>query len=251
MTSDAGRTPRLSVVLPAYHEAPRIAATIERLRAALAPEVQGDELEVVVVDDGSTDDTADQARDAGAEIVVEHETNQGKGSAVRTGVLASTGHVVVFTDADLAYDPADVLGALQAVEAGAAVAIGSRHHAGTCTLVEPSRLRAVGGRLVNLATRAVLRGGYADTQSGLKAFSREAVNAIFPWLRIKRFAFDVEILFLAEHAGLGVVEVPVHVTNSKRSSVHVARDGLRLVVDLARIRWWAWCRRYPGPAEAN
>jgi dolichyl-phosphate beta-glucosyltransferase len=155
---------------------------------------------------------------------------------VRTGALAASGRTVAFTDADLAYHPRDLVAILEAVEAGADVAVGSRRHADTETLVEARTLRSVGGRAINLLTRVVLHGRYRDTQSGLKGFSREAAQQIFAHTKIDGFAFDIEVFHLVERYGLRLVEVPVTVTNSTRSSVHVVRDGLRLVGDLARIR---------------
>jgi dolichyl-phosphate beta-glucosyltransferase len=236
--------PRLSVVLPALDEASRIGRTIEAVRRIVGEAVGDDQLEVVVVDDGSTDDTAEAARSAGATTVLRHEGNRGKGAAVRTGALAAAGRTVAFTDADLAYHPHDLVAILEAIEAGADVAVGSRRHEGTETVVEARWLRAAGGRAINLSTRLVLRGRYLDTQSGLKGFSRDAAQRIFGHTRIDGFAFDIEVFHLVERYGLQIVEVPVTVTNSTRSSVHVVRDGLRLLGDLVRIRRYAHSGAY-------
>lgn len=229
--------PRLSVVLPAFDEGARIGETVAEIRRQLGDVV--DDLEIIVVDDGSRDDTARVAEEAGADQVVRHPLNRGKGAAVRTGVLASRGASVAFTDADLAYAPKDLLALLEAIESGFDVAVGSRRHDDTETVVRARWIRSAGGRAINLCTRAVLRGRYLDTQSGLKGFSRDAARQIFSHTRIDRFAFDIEVLYLAERYGLRLTEVPVRVTNSTRSSVHVVRDGLRLLRDLARIRHFA------------
>lgn len=227
----------MSVVVPAYLEHDRVGSAVRSLRAALA-DVDGG-VEILVVDDGSTDHTSDEARAAGADRVIVHPTNRGKGAAVRTGVLAATGRTIAFTDADLSYSPDQLLGLLAAVEAGADVVVGSRKHEGTRTLVRAGRLREVGGRVINWLTQAVLLGDYRDTQCGLKAFSADAGRFIFERSKVDRFAFDVEIFLIAETKGLKVEEVPVSIVNSSRSTVHVVRETARLVRDLFRIRRWS------------
>jgi dolichyl-phosphate beta-glucosyltransferase len=230
---------RLSVVVPAFGEANRIADTIERLRVALQKIDADGGVEIIVVDDGSFDDTSQQAHDAGADRVLRHEVNQGKGAAVRTGVLVARGRTIAFVDADLAYSPDQIVGLLDAVETGWDVVTGSRRHTDTTTLVRARRLREVGGRAINALTRAVLLGQYLDTQCGLKAFRSDVARLIFQHTRIEGFAFDVEVFFLVEQYHLSLAEVPVRVQNSSRSTVHVVRDAARLVRDLFRIRRWA------------
>jgi len=226
---------RLSVVVPAYHEEDRIAATVRRVRDELAPTVAPAELEVVVVDDGSGDGTAAAAEGAGADRVIVLPANRGKGAAVRAGALAARGRTVAFTDADLSYPPAQMADLLAQVEAGWDVVVGSRVHTETATLVRARRLRELGGRLINLGTYAVLLGAHRDTQCGLKAFRGDVARSLFSRARIDGFAFDVELFHLAERDGLSVREVPVRVVNAERSTVHVVRDGVVLVRDLARI----------------
>jgi glycosyltransferase involved in cell wall biosynthesis len=240
---------RLSVVVPAYEEAPGIAATVARLRAELAAVAADGGLEIVVVDDGSTDRTADAAERAGADLVVRHPFNRGKGAAVRSGVLASSGRTVVFTDADLAYSPDQIPGLVAAVEDGWDVVVGSRRHTDTTTLVRARRLREVGGRGINLLTRAVLLGQYRDTQCGLKAFRADAARVIFSRTRVDGFAFDVEVFHLIERYHLSLAEVPVRITNSASSSVDALRDALRLVRDLFLVRQWAAEGRYDLTAD--
>lgn len=229
---------RLSVVVPAYRE-PHIGDAVVAIRAALRDVAADGGLEVVVVDDGSHDGTAERAELAGADVVVRQPVNRGKGAAVRAGVLASSGRTVAFTDADLSYSPDQVLGLLEQVEAGWDVVAGSRRHNDTTTLVRAGRLREVGGRGINLLTRAVLLGGYHDTQCGLKAFRSDAATLIFSHSHIDGFAFDVEVFLLVERYGLSLAEVPVRLASSSRSSVRVARDAVRLVRDLFRVRTWA------------
>jgi glycosyltransferase involved in cell wall biosynthesis len=239
---------RLSVVLPAYHEVERIADAIERVRQELGSRLGPGELEIVVVDDGSGDGTAEAA--AAADQVIAKPANQGKGAAVRSGMLAARGRTVAFTDADLSYAPAQIERLLLAVEEGWDVVVGNRYHADTTTLVKAGALREVGGRVINAATRLVLAGGYADTQCGLKAFRSDVARLLFGHSRIDGFAFDVELLALVEHYGLSLREVPVEVENSERSTVRVARDASRLLADLLRIRRHRSAGRYDaGPAE--
>lgn len=228
--------PRLSVVVPAYNEAGHVAATVERLRHDLA-DVDGDGgLEILVVDDGSTDATVAEASGVGGCRVLSHPANRGKGAAVRTGILAATGTTVAFTDADLAYAPDQLRTVLDRVERGTDVVVGSRRHPESSTVVEASLLRTVGSRIINWLTRLVLSGTYRDTQSGLKGFRHEAANAVFRHTTIDGMGFDIEVLCLAERYGLSIEEVPVRVANSPTSSVRVVRDGLRLVRDVFVVR---------------
>jgi putative flippase GtrA len=230
---------RLSVVVPAYDEADRIGLTVQALRDGLAEVAASGGLEIVVVDDGSTDGTADVALAAGVSQVVVQPGNRGKGAAVRVGVLAARGRTVAFTDADLAYGPDQVQRVLDAVEDGWDVAIGDRRHPQARTLVAPSRLRAVGSRAINWLGYAVLLGSYRDTQGGLKAFRSDVARFVFARTRVDRFAFDIEVLHLVERHQLSLVEVPVEVTNSSRSTVRAVRDAAGLVIDLFRIRHWS------------
>lgn len=230
---------RLTVVVPSYKEADRIAETVERIRADLTEIHDNGGVEIIVVDDGSPDETAAQARFAGADQVVIHTVNRGKGAAVRSGVLQANGRVVAFTDADLAYSPRQLVDFVAHIENGWDVAVGSRKHVETRTIVQAGRLREFGGRLVNTLTGIVLLGRYRDTQCGLKAMRRDVGSLIFQRMRIEGFAFDVELFHLVERFRLTLVEVPVEVVNSSRSTVNVGRDALRLIMDLFRIRRWA------------
>ena len=249
---------RVTVVLPAYRESDRIAESVARVRTELAvalaeaggqiqvvPELAVNDIEVVVVDDGSPDDTAMVAEAAGADRVVRLDRNQGKGAAVRAGVAVASGRTVVFTDADLAYGPAQVAALVARVEEGYDVVVGSRRHTETTTLVRAGRLREVGGRLVNLTTHALLLGQYRDTQCGLKAFRADVAQPLFEASVLGGFAFDVELFHLAERWRLSLAEVPVEVENSERSTVRAVRDGFRLVADLVRVRQRARRGDYP------
>jgi dolichyl-phosphate beta-glucosyltransferase len=222
--------PRVSVIVPALDAGERVAGTVTALLEALA---SVGPLEILVVDDGSSDDTADAARGAGA-VVISHATNRGKGAAVRTGMLRAAGKVRAFTDVDLSYPPEQLLQLVAAVESGADMVVGSRMHRDAVTVVDASRFRQVTSRLFNVATLALV-GIYRDTQCGIKAFSAEAADRLFAASVVEGFAFDVELFMLARRWGLEVVEVPVRLSSSDTSTVHL-RGELRAVWDLARLR---------------
>ena len=236
---------RFSVVVPAYEEEQRIAATVDSIRAALPEIDRVGQLEIVVVDDGSRDNTSDAARRAGADVVVTQSRNMGKGAAVRAGIAASHGATVAFTDADLAYPPAQLMHLLDKVEAGWDSVIGDRYHPDTVTVTETSKLRSIGSRAVNMATNILLLGNYRDTQCGCKAFRSDVAGIVASAGTIDGFAFDIEILHLIERYGLSLCEVPVEVVNSETSTVSALRDGLRVGRDIARIKRRARRGRYP------
>ena len=154
-------------------------------------------------------------------------------------MLAARGRTRAFTDADLAYSPAHLRDLLVEVESGWDVVVGSRRHLDATTLARAGRLREIGGRVINLLTWVVLLGQYLDTQCGLKAFRSDVAELLFGEGRIDGFAFDVELFHLVERYRLSLLEIPVDVTHSSRSTVRVARDGAALVADLFRLRRWA------------
>jgi putative flippase GtrA len=230
---------RLSVVIPAYGEEERLGETIATVRRDLQPVAGDGGLEIVVVDDGSADATAEAARAAGADQVLVQPENRGKGAAVRVGVLAARGRTVAFTDADLSYPPVQLLHLLEQVEGGWDVVVGSRKHIETTELVRAGRLRALTGRVFNTLTLAVLLGQYRDTQCGLKAFRSDVGRLLFSMSRLDGFAFDVELFHLVERYHLSLLEVPVSLANSRTSTVRVGIDATRMVRDLFRVRRWA------------
>jgi len=244
---------RASIVVPALDEAAGIAATVAGIRGALAELDASGGVEVVVVDDGSADGTADAAVAAGADQVVILPVNRGKGAAVRAGVDAARGRTIAFTDADLSYSPDQLRLVIDAVEAGWDVAVGSRRHPEATTVRGAGRLRDVGSRAINLLASAVLLSRPHDTQCGLKAFRGDSAKAIFSLARVDGFAFDIEVLHLVERHELSLAEVPVRLDSAGRSTVRVVRDGLRLVRDVWRIRHWAATGAYElvPPAEVR
>ena len=241
---------RLSVVVPAFGEADRIGGTVRRLGEALDDIRDAGGYEVVVVDDGSADGTADAALAAGSDQVVVQPRNRGKGAAVRAGVMAARGRTIAFTDADLAYAPDQVRRVLAAIEDGWDVAIGDRRHPDSRTLAPAPPLRALGSRVINWLGYVVLLGSFRDTQGGLKAFRSDVARFVFARTRVDGFAFDIEVLHLVERHQLSLVEVPVEVANTRRSTVREGRDAGRLLLDLVRIRRWSAEGEYEAHGDA-
>ncbi len=229
------RTLRLSVVIPAYNEERSIGRTIDAIAQHVERVVPPADYEIIVVDDGSSDRTADVARSAGA-TVVQQRTNRGKGSAVRTGFIEAGGRSVIFTDADLAYPPQTILDVLAALEDGWDFVAGSRRHEETTTLVRARRVRELGGRVVNWLTHLVLLGHFRDTQCGIKGFQGDLGRVVFERTVIDGFSFDVELFLIAEQDQLSMQEIPVTVENRDGSSVRVLWDTAQLLKDLVRIR---------------
>jgi dolichyl-phosphate beta-glucosyltransferase len=232
--------PALSVVVPALNEEDRLPRTLERIVAHLGRRHEGYEL--VVVDDGSRDRTAERAQAAGA-TVLRNETNRGKGYAVRRGMLAARGARRLMTDADLS-TPIEELDRLSArMDEGHDVVIGSRALPGARIEVRQPWYRENMGRLFNLFVRALAVPGVTDTQCGFKLFSGMAARDVFSSARLDGFSFDVEVLFLARRKGYRIAEVPVVWRNDAASRVSLLR-GFLAFPDLLRIRANDWRGRY-------
>ena len=228
----------LSIVIPAYNESARLPQTLHALIEFL--ERDGRRTEVIVVDDGSTDDTSSKVRELESlhphVKLIRLPQNRGKGYAVRTGVVNASGAVVLFADADGA-TPFEELYRLEAqLAAGARVAIGSRGLRSRQTRVEARLYRRVLGRAFHAVVRAFAVRGIADTQCGFKLFDAEAAHDLFSRMRMTGYSFDVEVLLMALRSGYRVAEVPVNWTHQTGSKVHVLRDGLIMVRDVLRIR---------------
>jgi glycosyltransferase involved in cell wall biosynthesis len=236
-TAPAPIGPALTLVFPCYNEAERLPQTLAAYLAEL-PRQPG-AVEVLVVDDGSTDRTFAVAQAIAAQDdrvrIIRSQPNRGKGHGVRTGVLQAKGRLIVFTDADGSYGPHEVARVAAALT-DAPVAIGSRP-AGWPTAGPPARRLA--SRLFNRAIQALLGLPFRDTQCGLKGFRRQAARELFGRARLDGFAFDVEVLFLARRFGLAVNEVPVRAEERDGSKVQLAIDALGMLADVLRVRRWA------------
>lgn len=238
--------PQYSIVVPAYNERARIGGTLERILEHLREQKWN--AEIVVVNDGSSDDTASYVSQFAAGHpqvrLIENPGNQGKGYAVRNGILNARGKVILFTDADLSSPISEATKLFAAMEKGADVAIGSRWLDPSLQFQRQSLKRQLMSRTYNLFTRVLLAFPYHDTQCGFKAFTRRAAEMIFPLQRITRWGFDAEILYLAHHRKLKVAEVPVAWGHDEGSKLHPWRDGFYMGLDTLRVRWNALSGRY-------
>lgn len=228
-----------SIVIPAYNEGHRLGATLDRVLGFVRE--QGWNAEVIVVNDGSRDNTAELVRDFAAKDatlrLIENPGNRGKGYAVRNGMLNARGEVIVFSDADLSSPIEELPKLLAAIEAGADIAIGSRWLRAELQTQRQSLHRQLFGRIFNLLNRAILGLQFKDTQCGFKAFTRRAAQMVLPLQRIERWGFDPEILFLARKFGLRVDEVAVRWGHMGGTRINPLIDGTRMLQEMVRIRW--------------
>ncbi len=240
--------PLLSVVVPAFNESAGITMCVDRLRGYL--DRTGIAWELIVVDDGSGDDTVavvERLTAADRRVRVVAGGRRGKGGAVRRGMLEARGAWRFMADADLSMPPENIarfFAVLRDAAVAPHVAIGTREAPGARRIGEP-RTRHLIGRVFNLAVQAVALPGIGDTQCGFKMFSAEAVSTLFPLLTLESFAFDVELLFLARRAGAGVREVPIDWHCRVDSRVSAFR-GAQAFADVLRVRWNALRGRYRG-----
>ncbi|MFY9904461.1 MAG: dolichyl-phosphate beta-glucosyltransferase [Terriglobales bacterium] len=239
-----------SIVIPAYNESVRLQPTLHALLRHI--QEQNWDAEILVVNDGSTDDTAQIVREYGKlhpqVLLVENPGNRGKGFSVRNGMLHARGDICLFSDADLSSPITEAQKLFDAIAQGADIAIGSRWLRAELQTERQPLYRQAFGRIYNLALRILLGLRFADTQCGFKAFRRDAAQRIFPLQRIERWGFDPEILFLARRAGLRVEEVPVLWAHSEGTRLHPFRDGLRMFLEVIRIRWYAIAGDYAADA---
>jgi dolichyl-phosphate beta-glucosyltransferase len=238
-TFDVAQYPKYSIVIPAYNESARIPATLRSVVDCVRG--RGWDAEVVVVNDGSLDDTAavvrEFARTAPEVRLLENPRNCGKGYSVRHGILHALGDIVMFTDADLSSPMEEAEGLFAAIAEGAEIAIGSRWLATSRQTHRQPIYRQVFGRCFNLLTRMVMNLPFADTQCGFKAFTRRAAQTVFQLQTIERWGFDPEILFIALKRGYRITEVPVSWAHDARTRISYLRDGMQMLKELAIVRW--------------
>ncbi len=240
-------------MIPAYNESARLGATLEKVLAYV--HAQGWNAEVIVVNDGSRDNTAAIIRSFAAKDpalrLVENPGNRGKGYSVRNGMLNARGRIVLFSDADLSSPIEEAPKLFQALDEGADIAIGSRWlRVETQTQRQPLH-RQLFGRIYNLILRLTLGLQFADTQCGFKAFKQPAVQAIFPLQKIERWGFDPEILFLAQKFKFKVKEIPVAWGHSGGTRINPLVDGSRMVMEMLRIRWYDLTGKYNGDPTSS
>jgi len=237
----------LSIVIPAYNEAKRLPRTLERIHAYLCDSVKGwqvgmEAIEVIVVDDGSTDGTSELARTFSDRLpnlqVLRHSPNRGKGYSVKQGMLAAKGKFRLFSDADLS-TPIDELDKMLPLLLSGEfdIAIASRGLPQSQLLVRQPWHREMLGRLFNLVVQALATPGIWDTQCGFKLFRGDVAERLFSLQTLDGFAFDVEVLYLARKFRYRIAEVPVRWLNDPNTKVQTLRHGMQMLRDLLVIRW--------------
>lgn len=240
--------PFVSIIVPAYNEERRLPATLRSIIDFV--QNQPWQAELIVVDDGSTDRTVAEVQALALsypQLRLLQNDHRGKGFAVRSGMLAATGHYILFTDADLAVPLGEWSKLEPLLEAGYQVVIGSREGLGARRIGEP-RYRHFMGRVFNWVVQIVALGGIQDTQCGFKAFHRDAARTLFHHVQLYGesakivqgaavTAFDVEVLFLARKFKYRIKEVPVTWQYGTETKVDPMRDSLRNLLDVLRVRW--------------
>ena len=233
----------LSVVLPCYRAAELAARSVAELRHALGSGRMT--WEIILVDDGGGDFPAEAWVDAPDVSLVRLPRNRGKGAAVRAGMEAATGCVRIYTDVDLPYGTALIpVIASYLLDHRYHVVIGDRSLPASSYLQRLSPARRLLSRMGTEMIGRLVTGGFFDTQCGLKAVRGDVAAALFPLLRVDRFIFDVELVYVALKHRLDVKRVPVQLKRNETSSVRPVRDSVRALLDLARIKWYQVRGRY-------
>lgn len=233
--------PDISIVIPAYNERERLGTPLRKiLEYAAAADTA---IEIIVVDDGSSDDTAEVAKQAFAENpdissnVIRYEENRGKGFAIKTGLQASNADIALFTDADLSTPIEEITKLTDPIKRDEFdVTFGSRALDRSLIGTHQPWVREQGGRVVNFMIRTMSGLAFADTQCGFKAFNMLKFRPLLDVMSIDRFGFDVEFLFVANYHGLRLAEIPVRWNDVAGSKVNAVRDTTRMFRELMQIR---------------
>lgn len=236
-------SPFISVIIPAFNEAGRIGHTLERTVSFCRQKAY--RYEIIVIDDGSSDDTAGivalaQTKEGDKRIrLLTNDKNRGKGFSVRRGVMAATGEYVLFSDADMSTPIEELDKLLQVLQDGCDVAIGSRGLSDSVIEIHQAWYRENMGKIFNKLVQWTVLEGISDTQCGFKCFRREVAHDIFRRQSVQRFGFDVEILLIARMRGYTIQEIPIVWKNSPESRVSPMTDAVKMLWDLLRLyfRW--------------
>ena len=238
--------PFLSIVIPAYNEELRIAKSLEQIHRYLTQQPYSAEL--IIVDDGSSDQTVKVLKDilkrVESGVLLQNGQNRGKGYSVRRGVLHSTGEYVLFSDADLSTPIEEVEKLLPYLDQGYDIAIGSRGLKESDVQIHQPWYREYMGKFFNVIVRSSRLSGFHDTQCGFKAFRGDVARKLFAQQTIEHFSFDVEILFLAARAGYKIKEVPIRWFDEPNTRVRAITDSAKMFRDVLKIRYNAWTGKY-------
>jgi len=229
---------KLSVIIPCFNEEGTIYQNIKKIFQYL--ESSFESFEIVAVNDGSTDKTVAELKKVQDELfltIIDNYANEGKGKAVRDGMLKSNGEIVMFLDADLAIPIEELEKFIVEIRNGYDIAIASRFVPGGRIIKKVLWYRVIMEKVFRII-RMIILNNYKikDTQCGFKVFKREAAMKIFPLMTIKRFAFDAEIVFIASKFKYKIKELPIALQNPARSHIRIVRDSLNMFFDLLRIR---------------
>jgi dolichyl-phosphate beta-glucosyltransferase len=240
VSTTAANTVGVSVVIPAYNEAARLPVTLQRIYEYLSR--RSLPFEIIVVDDGSSDETAAIAEEfvlrQGVGRVLRNSVNRGKGFSVKRGVLKARGQYILFSDADLSTPIEELEKLLRAsTDQHCDIAIASRAQRESDIRVCQPWYRKLAAQVFNIFVQLLVLPGIKDTQCGFKCFRGAAARRIFSQQRLTGFGFDVEILYVARKAAYAVQEVPVVWANSEKSRVRIKRDAARMFFDILRIRF--------------
>lgn len=241
-------SPKLSIIIPAYRAAAFLQSSLEEVAAWVSSRKKQDDIEVIVVDDGSDDGTCDIVRAAmlswpkGSELrLLQHSENRGKGAAVRMGMLSIRGEFAIFTDADLAYGLEPVDRICDLLEQGADMACGVR-------LCHVGFMRRIAGMVFRQYVRLNGLGDFADPQCGIKGFRSETAALLFGLSKVEGFAFDVELFAMAQYQGLSVSFLPVVMRTSEQTSVRLFDQALRMARSVREIGRWTREGAYEIPS---
>lgn len=237
---------RISVVVPCFNEGKTIYQNLKKIHHYLKDHFE--KFEVIAVNDGSLDETVKEIKKAQKEIAVQfinNSINLGKGKAIRDGILSSQYEVVMFLDADLGI-PVEELGKFMVeINNGFDMVIASRFVPGLRIIRPVSWHRRIMEKIFRLLRLFIINDwNVRDTQCGFKVFHRGAAMKIFPKLTVERFAFDAELIFVANKLKLKIKELPISLQNPPDSHVRLVRDPLNMVWDLLKIRVGDWRGRY-------
>jgi dolichyl-phosphate beta-glucosyltransferase len=232
--------PELSIIVPAYNEASRIGASLEKLRRQI--ELRNWDAEVIVVNDGSSDDTCKVVQGRASQWdrlrLVDNGGNCGKGFSIKNGVQQALGAVALFTDADLSAPAEEMPKILDPIFQGEAdVTFGSRALNRSLIGIHQSPFREFSGKVFNFFVQVLTGLRFKDTQCGFKAFRRNEILPVFERQRIMGFGFDPEVLYIAQKRGLRLREIPVRWDHVEGTKVSLIKDSAQMFLDLLRIRW--------------